>query len=114
MRESCRSKLPKHGSSRDKPLKKNIEDRLAPHERPTAQQLAAASAGGAQNAWACPRCGCTGPHRVESTYDTKEGRARRRICRNCGEGLIKTVEVAKPNGYKVIAVPDDETERAAA
>lgn len=58
--------------------------------------------------WACPRCGCRGPHRVESTYDTQEGRARRRICRQCGKGLIKTVEIPKQDGFKIVKLPDDE------
>lgn len=68
----------------------------------------AAEAAGAKP-WACPRCGCEGPHRVETTYDVGEERKRRRICRNCGKGLIRTVEVPVPDGHKVLVVPDEDT-----
>lgn len=74
---------------------------LPPEERPTARELA-----GTPNSWQCPRCGCRGPHRVVKTYDARAGseRRRRRICRNCGQGLIHTVEVPVSNGYEVQVV----------
>ena len=42
--------------------------------------------------WACPRCGCR-DWRVESSYIVKNGnRRRRRICRHCGQSLLRTEE----------------------
>lgn len=84
--------------------------RPAPHERPTARQLAAGSSG--SDPWACPRCSCKGPHRVETTYDAGGQRKRRRICRNCSQ-LIRTGEMPVPDGFKLALVPDDEAEDAA-
>lgn len=64
-----------------------------------------AESGGAKP-WACPRCGCEGPHNVANVYDVGDERRRRRICRNCGQGLIRTVEVPVPTGHKVVVVRD--------
>lgn len=82
--------------------------RPPPEDRPTAEQLAAQAAG--NNPWACPRCGCRGPHRVANSYEAGGERKRRRICRNCGQGLIRTSEVPVPDGFKVVVVPEDEEE----
>lgn len=43
------------------------------------------------NPWACPRCGCV-DSRVVSSYMIAAGRRRRRVCRHCGQGLIRTTE----------------------
>jgi transcriptional regulator NrdR family protein len=58
--------------------------------------------------WACPRCGCKGPHKVVNTYEAGGERRRRRVCRNCGQGLIRTAEVPVPEGHKIRVVRDDE------
>lgn len=84
--------------------------RVPPEDRPSARELAAKCSGG--NPWACPRCGCKGPHKVVNSYDAGGERRRRRICRNCGQGLIKTAEVPVPDGHKLQVVPDDDDERA--
>lgn len=66
-----------------------------PNERPSrpAKTLAeyAAEANGT-DPWACSRCGCK-DWRVESTYDVKGGVRRRRVCRHCKQGLLRTTEV---------------------
>ena len=42
--------------------------------------------------WACPRCGCR-DWRVESSYVVASGnRRRRRVCRHCGQSLLRTEE----------------------
>ena len=64
--------------------------------------------------WACPRCGCKGPHKVVNSYEAGGERRRRRICRNCGQGLIRTAEVPVPDGHKLQVVPEDDEERACA
>ncbi len=47
------------------------------------------------NPWACPRCGCC-DWRVESSYVVASGdRHRRRICRHCGQALLRTKEVPR-------------------
>ena len=79
-----------------------------PHERPTARQLAAQSAGG--NPWACPRCGCAGPHKVLNSYEVGGERKRRRVCRHCNQ-LIRTVEVPVPDGHRLEVVSEDDDER---
>ena len=76
-----------------------------PNERPTAAELQAMSSG--KNPWACPRCGCAGPHRVVNSYEVGGERKRRRFCRNCKQ-LIRTVEVPVPEGFEVRVVPEDE------
>lgn len=81
-------------------------------EERTLAEMAAQAAG--VDPWACPRCGCKGPHRVANTYDTADGRKRRRICRNCGQGLVRTTEVAVPSGFKVVVVPEEEASAYAA
>lgn len=63
--------------------------------------------------WACPRCGCKGPHRVVNSYEAGGERKRRRICRNCNQGLIRTSEVPVPKGHEIRVVPIDD-ERAVA
>jgi hypothetical protein len=55
--------------------------------------------------WSCPVCGCKGPHPVQTTWDSGGKRNRRRICRNCGQGLIATVEVPVQKGYRISVVP---------
>lgn len=77
-----------------------------PNPKSMNEMKAEARSGG--NPWACPRCGCLGPHRVESTYDAGGERRRRRICRNCGQGLIRTSEVPVPDGHKLKVVPFEE------
>lgn len=79
--------------------------------RKTLEQLAAA---GNPDPWACPRCGCKGPHRVANSYEVGGQRKRRRICRNCGQGLIRTVEVPVPDGCRLKVVDDEEDERVRA
>lgn len=81
--------------------------RPPPEQRPTARQLAAQSAGA--DPWACPRCGCRGPHKVVNSYETGGERKRRRVCRNCNQ-LIRTVEVPVPDGCQVRVVNDEEDE----
>lgn len=83
--------------------------RPPPEERLSARELAAVSNGA--DPWACPRCGCKGPHRVETTYDAGGQRKRRRICRNCKQ-LIRTGEMPVPDGFKLALVPDSEAEVA--
>lgn len=80
-------------------------------QRKTLQQLAAEAAG--VDLWACPRCGCKGPHRVVNSYESGGERKRRRICRHCKQGLIRTSEVPIPDGYQIRVVPIDD-ERAVA
>ena len=75
-------------------------------KRRTLEQMEADAA--RASGWQCPNCGCMGPHRVESTWMTTAGKKRRLICRNCNRGLVRTVELPKPDGFKVIVVPDDE------
>lgn len=58
-------------------------------KRKTLAEMEAEAAG--VDPWACPRCGCN-DWRVESTYQTAAGIRRRRVCRNCGRGLLKTTE----------------------
>lgn len=79
--------------------------------RPTLAELAAQSQG--TDPWACPRCGCRRT-KVETTYDTVGSKNRRRICGNCGKGLIRTREVEVPENHKLIVVPIEEIERDAA
>jgi transcriptional regulator NrdR family protein len=86
--------------------------RPPPENRPTARQLAAQVSG--VNPWACPRCGCLGPHKVESTYAVAAGVRRRRICRNCGQSLFHTTEVIAPKGSEIRVVSPDDEERACA
>lgn len=47
---------------------------------------------------ACSRCGCKDwrDWPIESTYMVKAGRRRRRVCRHCGQGVIKTTERPDP------------------
>lgn len=79
-----------------------------------AEMRAESAAKASIDLWACPRCGCKGPHPVANTYDTAEGRRRRRVCRNCGQGLVVTTERPDPPaGFKLAIVPEDE-ERAVA
>lgn len=68
---------------------------------------------GTADPWACPRCGCKGPHRVDSTYAVAGGIRRRRVCRNCGQGLFHTTEVIAPKGasVRVVSPDDDELDR---
>ena len=84
---------------------------IPPEQRPTPQQLAAQSS--AVNPWACPRCGCEGPHKVVNSYEVGGERKRRRVCRNCNQ-LIRTVEVPVPDGKSVRVVSDEEIEEEAA
>ena len=80
--------------------------------RKTLQQMGQSDS---HDPWECSRCGCRGPHRVESTYTVAAGVRRRRICRNCGQTLFRTTEVVTPKGTHVRVVsPDDEPERAMA
>ena len=45
--------------------------------------------------WVCPCCGCR-DWRVESSYVVANGnRHRRRICRNCGQSLLRTKEIPR-------------------
>ena len=81
---------------------------IPPEERPTAEQLKAQSLG--VDPWACPHCGCRGPHKVVNTYDAGMQRRRRRICRNCKQGLVRTAEVPVPPGHHLEVVRDDEDE----
>lgn len=61
--------------------------------RKTLAQLAReAAAAEGNDPWACQRCGCK-DWRVVSTYDVAEGIKRRRVCRHCGQGLLRTIEV---------------------
>lgn len=76
------------------------------NERPSARDIAKATTGG--NPWDCPRCGCKGPHRVVNSYEAGGERKRRRVCRNCKQGLIRTAELPVPDGYKLKLVPDNE------
>lgn len=79
---------------------------MQPKDRPTARQLASMSG---EDPWACPHCGCRGPHRVANTYMVQNGEnRRRRICRACGQGLVRTSEVPVPDGYRIAVVPDEE------
>jgi len=43
----------------------------------------------------CRRCGCR-HFRVESTRLTPAGIRRRRVCRNCGQDAVITVEILSP------------------
>jgi hypothetical protein len=60
-----------------------------PKKGKTLSDLFAEAAG--RDPWSCPRCGCK-DSRVESSYMTAAGRRRRRICRNCGQGVFRTTE----------------------
>lgn len=71
------------------------------------------AAGGNADPWACPRCGCKGPHRVVNSYEVAGERKRRRVCRNCSQ-LIRTVEVPVAEGQRLKVVSEDEEERARA
>ena len=91
---------------------------IPPHERPTAQQLAAQSNGG--DAYACPRCGCKDwrgedNSAVEKTRHPSGGgqTIRRRICRHCGQSAFRTIEAVVPEGMKLQVVPEDEGIEAA-
>lgn len=82
-------------------------------QRKTLAQMSREAAGVEADPWACPRCGCKGPHKVVNSYEAGGERRRRRVCRNCGQGLIRTAEVPVPSGCKILVVDDDE-ERACA
>ena len=88
-----------------------MTERLPPNERPKVSDY---MTGAGKDPWACPRCGCRGPHKVVNSYDAGGERRRRRICRNCGQGLIRTAEVPVPDGHKLQVVPEDDEERACA
>jgi len=86
------------------------------HQRPTLGQLAAQAAeadgeaaGGDPDFWQCPRCGCRGPHnwRIAKTYNAENQHRRTRICRNCGQENLRTVELPIPKGFKAVIVRDD-------
>jgi hypothetical protein len=62
------------------------------------------------NPWACPRCGCTDWRTVDTRF--RDGCVRRkRACRHCKTPL-PTQELPCPPGFKLIAVPDDESDVA--
>lgn len=61
-------------------------------ERKTLQQMVADAAGEDYDPWACPRCSCK-DWRVVNTYMTAAGIRRRRVCRHCGQELMRTTEV---------------------
>ena len=45
--------------------------------------------------WACRQCGCR-DWKVVSTYTVASGnRHRRRVCRHCGQTLLRTKEVPR-------------------
>jgi hypothetical protein len=54
--------------------------------------LAEAAADATDGLPQCTRCGCR-DWRVESTYQVAEGVRRRRVCRNCKQELIRTIEI---------------------
>lgn len=62
-----------------------------------------AEANGADG-WECPRCGCK-EWRVVNSYMQGDGRNRRRVCRHCGQGLLRTTEVPVPDGFTIKIVP---------
>ncbi len=57
--------------------------------------------------FACPRCHCP-RSRVINSYETLNGRNRRRVCANCGQGLVRTTELPVPEGYIAVTIPVDE------
>ncbi|MHC4704873.1 MAG: hypothetical protein ACYTFQ_30360 [Planctomycetota bacterium] len=58
--------------------------------KPKSLQEMAAEAGG--DLWTCSRCGCN-DWRVVSSYVVASGnRHRRRVCRYCGQTLLRTEE----------------------
>lgn len=78
-------------------------------EMKSLRQYAAEARG--ENANACPRCGCTGPHLVVNTYYAFGGKRRRMQCRNpqCNYGPIMSLEYVVPKGHHVEIVPDSAT-----
>ena len=60
--------------------------------------------------WACPKCRCRDWRTVDTRF--RDGYVRRkRACRNCNTPL-PTRELPCPVGFKLIAVPEDESEAA--
>jgi hypothetical protein len=80
-------------------------------DRPTARELAAQTQA-ADGSWVCRRCGCE-DWKVESSYKAIGRRQRRRICRHCGQEIIRTTEVVVPDGFQVRLVPKDGDDAAA-
>ena len=65
-------------------------------KEPKSLEEMAAEAEAEVDSWACKRCGCR-DWRVVSSYTVASGnRHRRRVCRYCGQTLLRTEE--KPRG----------------
>lgn len=60
---------------------------IPPHERPTAQQLAAGRSGNANTGIVCPRCGCSDLRR-NNKQPLRATEIRYAYCRNCGHGVV--------------------------
>lgn len=71
------------------------EEPRPPRRRRTLAEAAAESApaGGLR----CPKCGC-GHLEVARTWDVRDGRRRKRVCRNCGHEFPTTERQSQGHG----------------
>ncbi len=74
--------------------------------RPTLAELAQESQG---DSLRCPRCGCRDWRVVDSRQGVDSLQVRKRACRHCNFLMPhSTKEVAVPEGFRVIVVPEED------